>query len=263
MQISVNTNNVILKKVNTIESGEYNVTPCNFTFTEEYDGLIKTAVFTKNGISYKMNIINNLCQIPYEVLEKTGVVALGVFAYEEQDSNLILRYSPRPTVFNVTQGSYKENAENSTPPTPTQFEQYEEALEAGLTEVQNVDIDANKLGTTATVTVTNRNGETKTVEIHDGANGQDGQPGPQGAPGKDGKDGIDGKDGQQGPQGVPGKDGVNGINGKDGVDGKNGQDGYTPVRGTDYWTAQDIAAIEQYCDDYIDEHIAQAIGGAY
>lgn len=171
MQISVNTNNVILNKKDTIESGEYNVTPCNFTFTEEYEGLIKTAVFTKNSRSYKMNIINNMCQIPYEVLENPGAVALGVFAYEEQNQFLVLRYSPRPTVFNVTQGSYKENAENSTPPTPTQFEQYEEALAEGLQEVENVDIDAQKEGTVATVTITNRNGTEKVVEIYDGEKG--------------------------------------------------------------------------------------------
>lgn len=260
MQISVNTNSVLLQKKDTIESGEYNVTPCNFTFTKEYNGLIKTAVFTKNGKSYKMNIINNLCQIPYEVLENTGVVALGVFAYEEQEQSLVLRYSPRPTVFNVTQGSYKENAENSTPPTPTQFEQYEAALAEGLEEVQNVDIDASKSGTVATVTITNRNGETKTVEIYDGQQGPQGEPGENGV---DGKDGKDGKDGQQGPQGEPGKDGVNGTNGKDGKDGTNGQDGYTPVRGTDYWTASDIAYIEQYCANYIDVNITQAIGGEY
>ena len=177
MQILVNTNNVILNKKDTIESGEYNVTPCEFNFTEEYEGLIKTAVFTKGGRSYKMNIVNNTCQIPYEVLETVGVVALGVFAYEEQNEILVLRYSPKPTVFNVTQGSYKENAENSTPPTPTQFEQYEEALEAGLTEVQNVNIDASKSGTIATVTITDRQGTTKTVEIYDGVKGDKGDKG--------------------------------------------------------------------------------------
>ena len=76
----------------------------------------------------------------------------------------------------------------------------------------------------------------------------------------------------QGQQGIPGKDGANGTNGKDGKDGKdgtngtngvNGQDGYTPVRGTDYWTNQDIAVIEQYCANYIDANINQAIGGSY
>ena len=34
----------------------------------------------------------------------------------------------------------------------------------------------------------------------------------------------------------------------DGQNGTNGQDGYTPVRGTDYWTASDIATIEAYID---------------
>ena len=35
-----------------------------------------------------------------------------------------------------------------------------------------------------------------------------------------------------------------------------GADGYTPVRGTDYWTETDIAAIKSYVDDAI-------IGGAW
>ena len=55
--------------------------------------------------------------------------------------------------------------------------------------------------------------------------------------------------GPAGPQGEPGKDGKDGENGKDGVDGapgkdgQNGQDGKTPVKGTDYWTAEDRAAM--------------------
>ena len=45
-----------------------------------------------------------------------------------------------------------------------------------------------------------------------------------------GEDGVDGKDG---------------VNGKDGVDGK---DGYTPIRGVDYWTEEDINEIKNYID---------------
>ena len=45
--------------------------------------------------------------------------------------------------------------------------------------------------------------------------------------------------------------------------GQDGQDGYTPVRGTDYWTTSDIEYIEQYCANYIDQNINQAIGGSY
>lgn len=45
--------------------------------------------------------------------------------------------------------------------------------------------------------------------------------------------------------------------------GVDGQDGYTPVRGTDYWTASDIATIESYCDNYIDANITQVLGGSF
>ena len=45
--------------------------------------------------------------------------------------------------------------------------------------------------------------------------------------------------------------GTNGIDGVDGQDGRNGFDGHSPVRGTDYWTAADIAAIKGYVDDAI------------
>ena len=43
---------------------------------------------------------------------------------------------------------------------------------------------------------------------------------------------------------------------EDGHDGVDGQDGYTPIKGTDYWTSEDIAGIEDYCNDYINEQIA-------
>lgn len=46
------------------------------------------------------------------------------------------------------------------------------------------------------------------------------------------------------------------FDGKDGTNGTNGKDGKTPVRGTDYWTASDIAEIKSYVDDAI-------LGGAW
>ena len=78
-----------------------------------------------------------------------------------------------------------------------------------------------------------------------------------------GKDGINGVDGKDGINGIDGKNGENGKDGTNGQDGKNGQDGYSPVRGTDYWTENDVSEIKKHCDDYIDAQITQAIGGAY
>lgn len=72
-----------------------------------------------------------------------------------------------------------------------------------------------------------------------------GDKGEQGLPGKDGKPGKDGL------PGAPGKDGKDGEPGPKGDKGESGADGYTPIRGTDYWTAADIAEIKGYVDEAI------------
>jgi hypothetical protein len=92
---------------------------------------------------------------------------------------------------------------------------------------------------------------------------------PAGPAGKDGTDGSNGKDGTSvtvssvtestadgGTNVVTFSDGKklnvkNGSKGSTGSPGANGKDGKTPVRGTDYWTEEDIAEIKGYVDDAI------------
>ena len=80
--------------------------------------------------------------------------------------------------------------------------------------------------------------------------GPQGEKGEQGEPGPAGPAGADGQPGEKGEPGQPGSPG------KDGQDGQDGADGKTPVRGTDYWTAADIAEIKSYVDEAI-------LGGAW
>lgn len=174
MLLSVTADKITIKESEQIESGEYNTTLCQFEFTEEYDDLIKTAVFTRNKDTYKMDIIDNQCYIPDEVLQKKGSIIIGVYGYKIENDTLILRYSPKPIKKTVVTGSYVRNSQNSTPPTPTQFEQYEQALADGLSEVSNIDIDARKVDSTSTITITNREGETKQVKVYDGLKGDKG-----------------------------------------------------------------------------------------
>ena len=82
----------------------------------------------------------------------------------------------------------------------------------------------------------------------------------------DGKDGADGQDGKDGQSGAAGADGITptigangnwyvgqtdtgvaatGPQGPQGPQGETGPAGYTPVRGTDYWTAADQAQMVQ------------------
>lgn len=72
----------------------------------------------------------------------------------------------------------------------------------------------------------------------------DGKMGPPGPQGPQGEQGPQGNQGPQGEQGIQGIQGIQGEQGPAGADGQNGQDGYTPVKGTDYFTASDIADFE-------------------
>ena len=51
----------------------------------------------------------------------------------------------------------------------------------------------------------------------------------------------------------------NGSKGSTGATGAAGEDGYTPVRGTDYWTADDIATIQSYIDEKAAAHQSKSI----
>ena len=85
----------------------------------------------------------------------------------------------------------------------------------------------------------------------DGAKGETGETGPQGPQGEKGETGEQGPQGVQGIQGIQGETGPKGETGPEGPQGPQGEKGdkgdtggtgpagYTPVKGTDYWTATD------------------------
>ena len=99
-----------------------------------------------------------------------------------------------------------------------------------------------------------------------GAKGEKGDKGDTGATGSPGQTGAQGEKGEKGDKGDTGAaftysdftaeqlaalKGEKGDKGDKGDTGAAGADGYTPVRGTDYWTAADIAEIKGYVDDAI------------
>lgn len=234
MKLIVNTHNIIIDKT-PINEKEINITEIEFEFASEITNeYVKEAYFTKDNKSYKQIITNNKCSIPYEVLEEKGQIEIGVVAYLVENKEEIKRYNPSPVYITTLKGSLKD-AENSEPITPSELEQYEQALEDGLQEVSNVNIDAEQLENGAIITIIDRTGTSKSVEVLNGKDGLNGQNGRDGIDGKDGKDGIngtngkDGVDGKDGKDGENGKDGKDGLNGKDGIDGTNGQDGFSPI----------------------------------
>lgn len=76
-----------------------------------------------------------------------------------------------------------------------------------------------------------------------GPQGIQGIQGPKGNKGDRGEQGIKGDTGERGPQGIQGVKGDTGSKGDKGDKGEKGDKGDSPVRGVDYWTAADQAAI--------------------
>lgn len=76
-----------------------------------------------------------------------------------------------------------------------------------------------------------------------GATGETGPAGPKGDAGETGPAGPQGEKGDPGEKGEKGDTGAAGPEGPTGPTGPAGADGYTPIRGTDYWTAEDQTAI--------------------
>lgn len=197
MIVQVTKNRLKTKEKDEFNENEYKAHVIEFEFSDEYtEDLVKVALFSRDDKTYKVVINNNTCNIPPEVVEQSGICVLGVYAYEVQNEELVIRYSPTPIDLFIAEGSYvpDEDTENSEPITPSEMEQYEQALNAGLVTVngkiqdiddaiaqtENLDIDASKSGKTVTIDITKKNGLVKTVQVQDGEKGDTGDEGPTG-----------------------------------------------------------------------------------
>lgn len=168
MNIQVTPHTITINVNTDINAGEYNITPCVFQFSEEYEGLTKEAIFSDcSGNIVKKAILNNQCIIPLEVLETQGNVLLGVFAYSTENDELVLRYSPKPQYFNVKNGSFREGNDPDLPK-PSEWEQVLEQINEAITETNNLNITVEKTDQTTTITLTKKDGTQQTVQIEDG-----------------------------------------------------------------------------------------------
>ena len=174
MKLIVNPHKIEIEKT-PVNEKEINITECEFEFSEEItQDFVKDVYFTLGNTTIKMaNIQNNKCDIPNEVLTKKGTIEIGVVAYLVENEEEIKRYNPSPAYFNSWVGSLKSNAQNTEPVTPSDKEQMEQALNDMETKIDNLDIDAEKVGTTATIIVTKKDGTQETILIEDGEDGAD------------------------------------------------------------------------------------------
>ena len=179
MKLIVNPHKIEIIK-NPVNEKEVNITKCEFEFADEItDEFTKEAYFTFKGETYKQIISNNECDIPSEVLAEKGQVEVGVVAFKVNGEELT-RYNPSPAYFDTWLGSLRD-AENAEPITPTDKEQIEQELLNISSQMDNIDIEAEKVEHTTTITITRKDGTSYDVEVLDGEKGDKGDKGDAGA----------------------------------------------------------------------------------
>ena len=276
LYITFNVYKQKIKRTDTqqIVSDSRNYLHAAFTFSDDDWTGIKTAIF-KNGDVVKHAILeeNDECLVPWEAI-KPGILHVSVFCGD-------LITADTATVY-INDSGYEDGGAPEDP-SPTVYEQ----IIAMLNEIETGGIPDDKIAAAVQAYLEAHPVESLTAEdvqrivseyvaAHkEELKGDKGDKGDPGAPGNDGMDGADGTNGKsaydiavahgfvgtevewlESLKGEPGKDGAPGEPGKDGAPGA---DGYTPVKGTDYWTAEDKAEIQSY----IDSQIGGALNGSY
>ena len=143
MNIIVTKDNVKIAEQDLVHKGEYNVNPLIFSFSEEYEGISKMAVFSTPLKVYETAIVSNSCIIPHEVLTQKGVLKIGVYGYTLDNGVVNKRYSPTPIQIPINDGSYIKGASDPQAENPTEFEEFMQQLED---DIDSINDDINVLG---------------------------------------------------------------------------------------------------------------------
>lgn len=277
MRIIISKNRRLKKEDDSNTQNENKVTELTLELPEEYENWNKRIVFiTDDGVFWDY-IQDNTYLIKKNVTRYESVQFYIWLTNGEQD----FRSETKNLFFN------KNEEAGNLIPTEEQIDGFNTlitTLNLEITRVNDKETELNGI-----ITDLQHKLDTGYFNGTNGSDGEDGESayqiwieqGNQGTEqdflnslkGHDGTNGVNGTNGQDGFSpvatvqetatgatiSITDKNGTTTVqitNGQDGTNGTNGQDGYTPVRGVDYWTDEDIAGIENHCDDYADEIIA-------
>ena len=201
--------NLTIQKRETLASGGTNIYHARFTFSPDWDGLTRTAVFRGGGESVSVLLDeSNACVIPWEVLVEP-MARLKVGVYGTRGGDVVL-----PTVW-ADCGFIAEGAApggTAQPPTPDVYQQIMAAAQEAVETATSVRQDAD-------------------AGAFDGPPGPQGETGPQGERGPQGETGPAGPAGPEGPQGEQGERGEPGPKGDTGDTGPIGPQGEQGAQG--------------------------------
>lgn len=206
-------------------SGSCGVYKCVFDIFSGFGSLVWFCVFRRDDNAYVKLIENGECVVPYEVLDDTGTVEIGCYATDGAENDT-KRLSTNYISVTVEEGAYCM----ADSPEPASADVWERMTVNSVPKI----------------------GENENWYLYDITKSEYTD---TGKPSR-GVQGVQGIQGERGPQGVQG---IQGEKGEKGDTGERGEKGDKPIRGTDYWTEEDKAAI---CAD-LDEKISAKAEQSY
>ena len=120
-------------------------------------------------------------------------------------------------------------------------------------ELDNLDIDVEKSGSTTTVTLNRKDGTSKTVQVLDGIDGVDGTDGEDGLTPTIGQNGnwyIGDTDTGKPSRGIQGEQGIQGIQGEQGIQGIQGETGPQGPQGEPFTIKKTYSSVSEMNADF-------------
>lgn len=163
-------------------TGDYNSTVCKFTFDKEDGTKIFKMKNPNDETVFEREIIDNEVVLtgydendePASIFNSEGDYGFEVNLYDNDG-----RLTSSKGVISVEEELVKEDDTEIEVYKPL-FDQLMGQLNDAITETNNLDIDAEKVDTTTTITITKKDGTQESVEILDGEKGEDGEQGRDG-----------------------------------------------------------------------------------
>ena len=218
--------------------------------SEDFDGLATTVVFEAGDAKADVAVLGDATEVdvPSQVLATAGVpLRIGVYAENAEGTKVIpTRWASAGTIQQGVEPSgydpvgptpgwaaqvqlWAQEAHETAEALAEQVDGWETEIDAAVTGAESVNATASKVGSVATVTVTDRTGTAHSVELRDGETGPQGPQGETGPVGPQGPQGVQGPKGDTGAQGPQGIQGPQGETGATGPTGPQGPDGYSPT----------------------------------
>ena len=188
---------------------------------------------------------NNTCTVPHEVLATVGKVNVNLTGIVYASGEEFTRITTYPFNAITIDAAVRVDGDETAPVTPSQFDQYVEAVKSETEKVTGMTAVAETLPTGSDATASYSDG-VLTLGIPRGVKGDTGPAGPQGPTGPAGPKGEQGPKGDKGDTGATG---AQGERGPQGIQGETGPQGPQGPHGDDYVLTeqdkQDIADIAE------------------